>query len=202
MLVCESSRGDCVQYVSDPVFAQMQDQVLVVSAAGGNAEAFAVLTERMMPFIHKTAARYAFTSHVDREDLVQEGLLGLLAAVHGYRPESGEFGSYAATCISNRIVSAVRRFGTDAIPVSEQEWLSVDSVGQADPEQLFLEREAAGRLYDRLKRTLTPLEYRVLMGQLSGCSYREIADHNSVSEKAVDNALQRVRRKLSSDFRQ
>lgn len=201
--MCESSRGDSVQYVSDPVFAQMQDQVLAVSAAGGNAEAFAVLAERMMPFLHKTAARYATVSRVDREDLIQEGLLGLLAAVHGYRPGSGEFGSYAATCISNRIVSAVRRFGTDkTILVDEQEMVHTDPAGQADPEQLFLEREAAGRLYDRLKQALTPLEYQVLMGQLNGCSYREIASRCAVSEKAVDNALQRVRRKLSSDFRQ
>lgn len=185
-----------MQYVSVPLYEELSDGELAGLAAKGSGEAFAVLAGRFTPLIQSIAARYVRVSEMD--DLTQEGLLGLLAATHGYREDVGEFGSYAAVCIRNRMVSALRRFS----PVSEQWTVEEDKLGQADPETLFLKREEAQRLYSRLKQTLTPLEYGVLMRHLSGMSYREIGEAVSCSEKAVDNALQRVRRKLSPIMRQ
>lgn len=72
--------------------------------------------------------------------------------------------------------------------------------GQADPERMLLEREEAARMRERLKAALTELEYQVLMLYLSAYSYEEIADRLHVGAKTVDNALQRVRRKLDASI--
>ncbi len=187
-----------MQCKSAPCYEELSDGELAALSAKGSGEAFAVLAGRLTPLLQSIAARYAWASDVDADDLMQEGLLGLLAATHGYREDAGGFGSYAAACMRNRMVSALRRFSSAPSKWSVEE----GDLGQADPETLFLKREEAQRLYSLLKQTLTPLEYGVLMRHLSGMSYREIGKEVSCSEKTVDNALQRVRRKLSPFIRQ
>ena len=176
---------------------QLTDADLVrLSADGG--EAFSVLMQRYMPSIQKIASQYGGISGLEIADLIQEGLLGLLAAMRAYDEASGAFSHFAGVCIRNRIVSAVRKY----IPQSEHETADGDDTldvlpsGQADPAVLVAEREDARHLYKRLQQTLTPLEYRVLCGFLAGKTYKEIAEELSVSTKAVDNAMRRVRRKF------
>ena len=179
--------------------AKMSDALLARMAASGDDEAFALLMHRLAPTVKSFSAQYRHLSGIEPDDLAQEGLLGLLAAVQAYREELGAFSAFAATCMRNRMVSAVRR----SLPVNKfetaqaAETLSSLPDGQADPAQLLVQQEEARRLRDRLKDALTPLEYRVLIGYFGGQSYREIALTNAISDKAVDNALQRVRRKLS-----
>lgn len=178
---------------------EMSDALLARMAARGNDEAFALLMHRLAPTVKRFAAQYRNLPGTEPDDLVQEGLLGLLSAVQAYREEQGDFAAFAVTCMRNRVVSAVRH----SLPASKfetaqpEETLSSLPTGQADPAQLLVQREEIERLRDRLKQTLTPLEYRVLMGYFGGQSYKEVAADNAISEKTVDNALQRVRRKLS-----
>ena len=132
--------------------------------------------------------------------------MGLLSAVRTFREGSGaSVRTYAAVCIRNRMLSAVRRACSGELPSSlyedlekEQEVPGGMNGGQADPAQLVVQRENAALLRQRLQETLTDLEYEVLMLFLGAYTYEEIAQRLHLTTKAVDNALQRVRRKLSS----
>lgn len=182
----------------------MDDEELLRLAKEGSEGAITELIHRHAPMVQKLAARYS-GPWLDAEDLAQEGLLGLLAAVRSYRSGGGaSFGTYAAVCVRHRMLSELKRVGSlRNIPASELASLDDGDVadladGQAEPEKLVLEREEALRLRQRLGQELTELEYEVLMYHLRAYSYEEIADALHIGTKTVDNALQRVRRKLAS----
>ena len=177
--------------------ADMEDAALVALAKAGSGEAFTLLAARFSAVSKKLASRFFSLPDMETEDLLQEGLLGLLAAVHKYDSRSGEFFPFAVSCIKNRIISAVRRHLPKGIP----EIVETDEgqAGQADPVTLLIEQEEAARLYSKLRTLLTDREYAVLIAYLSGDSYQAIAKNLSITPKAVDNALQRVRRKLEKN---
>ncbi len=182
--------------------ADMSDTALAALAADGSGEAFDLLAQRMAPMMHRFAMQYHNVPGIDAEDLLQEGLLALLAAVHAYQPELSAFRTFVASCVRFRMLSLVRRHlpaGDFETPETEEILSVFPDAGQADPASLLIEQEEAQRLYHRLRERLTPLEYRVLTAHLAGTSYKEIAKALAVTEKTVDNALQRVRKKLSKD---
>lgn len=169
-------------------------------AASGDQEAFAVIAERMAPLIRSTVQSFAATG-MDADDLAQEASLGLLAAVQTYRTDGGAaFTTYATTCIRNRLTSLARRHGArirTEQPFEEERDLPADA--DSDPARRMLEQEEFSRLQDQLRQRLTDLEYRVLLARLSDLSYEEIASCLGVSKKAVDNAVQRLRRKMTAE---
>ena len=169
----------------------MDDRTLpITSAAAGDQEAFAAIMRRMTPLIH-AQIRSCRTDGTEDEDLAQEALMGLLAAVRSYRTDGGAaFTTYATTCIRNRLLSAARRSVPIELPLQEDTDLPDP---HSDPALRVQEQETLNSLRERL----TPLEYSVLLLRLSQCSYEEIARRLGVSKKAVDNAVQRLRRKLS-----
>ena len=185
--------------------AALTDEQLVRLAEGEAEDAFGVLVSRCASMIQQQALRLRRVS-IDAEALAQEGFVGLLSAVRTFREGSGaSFRTYAAVCIRNRMLSAVRRACSGELPSSlyedlekEQEVPGGMNGGQADPAQLVVQRENAALLRRRLQETLTDLEYEVLMLFLGAYTYEEIAQRLHLTTKAVDNALQRVRRKLSS----
>lgn len=184
--------------------ADMEDAVLVSMARMGSSEAFTLLAARFAAVSKKLASRYFDIPDMDTEDLLQEGLLGLLAAVHKYRVENGDFFPFAVSCIKNRMISAVRRHlpKGDLEVADAEELLTSQPQGQADPAALLIEQEEAAKLFSKLRALLTDREYAVLIAYLGGESYQQIAASLSLAPKAVDNALQRVRRKLAkSGFR-
>ena len=180
---------------------QNEQPLPVRLAAAGDEEAFAVIVQRMTPLI-RTQVRRCRCVGVEDEDLAQEALLALLAAVRTFRPEGGAaFTSYATTCIYNRLVSVVRRSKPrlhHEQPLDDRpDWPAGDG---SDPVLRLQDREDAARLLQQLRRRLTPLEYRVLITRLSDCSYQEAAAQLGVSTKTVDNAVQRLRHKLCTPF--
>ncbi len=178
--------------------ADMEDAALAALAKAGSSEAFTLLAARFSAISKKLVSRYFAVPDMGTEDLLQEGLLGLLAAVHKYEPQCGEFFPFAVSCIKNRIVSAVRKQLPKDVPeTAETEEGQV--LGQADPATLLIEQEEAARLYEKLRSLLTDKEYAVLIAYLGGDSYAQIAKRLSITPKAVDNALQRVRRKLEKN---
>ena len=172
----------------------------IEQAAQGDESAFAAVARRMAPII-RTQVMNFLSLGLDADDLEQEASLGLLAAVRSFRPNGGaSFITYATTCIRNRLISVARRHGARIQaeqPLNEDDELPADA--DSDPAQQMLEREALTRLQEQLRQRLTPLEYRVLLARLSDCSYDEIACQLGLSKKAVDNAVQRVRRKISTE---
>ena len=170
----------------------------IVQAAAGDESAFAVIMQRMMPLIRSLIRQYSCPAAVERDDLAQESLVGLLAAVRTWRPDSdARFTTYAYVCIRNRLVSLYRRCGGQLQreqPLEDDG--EVPDAAQPDPASLVQEREDAAQLWRTFRKRLTPLEQQVLLCRLGGCSYAQTAHHLGIDRKAVDNAVQRLRRKL------
>lgn len=178
----------------------MSEEALAALAQEGRDEALVFLVERCVPLV-KRQASFLRSPVLESEDLVQEGMMGLLSAVRTYRPGAARFCTYASVCVRNRMLSAMRRAGLSRGGLSggEAREEACREEGQADdPAQLLVRREEESRLHCRLKERLSSREYAVLMLYLQSYSYEEAARRMGISSKAVDNALQRARRKLSS----
>ncbi len=170
---------------------------LVQSAAAGDEDAFATVMRRMTPLIRAQVHQFQHNG-MDEDDLRQECLVGLLSAVRHFRPNAGTlFTTYATTCIHNRLISLARRNGQR---VQREEPLEDDSAvpdtEARSPEARLLEQEELTQLQQQLAQRLTPIEYQVLMARLSDRTYEQIAAQLGITKKAVDNAVQRLRRKL------
>ncbi len=179
------------------------DVALAERVRGGDNEAFSLLSERYKGLIASIAAKYSAYGF-DKGDFLQEGLLGLLWACKYFSPDkSSSFKNFAALCINRRYLSMVRKANAKRTIPSDQivpiEELEISDHNSLNPETLFLEREQALDFEKRLNDTLSPLELDVLKRYLSGMSYQDIAQELDVSAKSVDNALQRIKKKLSKD---
>ena len=172
------------------------DSQLSALVRDGVAEAFVELADRFMPLI-KVKARSFHSMSLEIDDLCQEGLLGLLDAAEHYQSGSETaFKAYAGVCIQNRMMMAYRK-------TKSQKRLGLGrfvSDCSQNPEDLVLDGENVSRIKRQISRSLSPFEQKVLFYHLDGCPYAEISEKLSVTEKAVDNALQRVRRKLKQSF--
>lgn len=142
-------------------------------------------------------------SPLERDDMIQEGMIGLLAAVKSYDSKRGaSFKTYASTCIDNSIQSALRKFSRQKdIPKQNvveylDEEVPLDSSFDS-AEDTFIAQESVSLLTKVLRENLSDFENEVLRLHIVGCSYNEIAKRLSKTPKAIDNALQRVRKKLS-----
>lgn len=179
------------------------DEALVSAAQAGDTRALDQLIERHLPWICRQASRYP-VSGLEAEDLVQEGLLGLVAAVKSYDPKKGaSFQTYCRLCATSKM-----RSGVDAASSGHQkplqDYVSMDSLeGQSagssedgDPFSAYIRREQVRQLWQQIDTLLSPLEQEALSLYLSGHSYQEMANLLDSTPKAVDNALQRARRKL------
>ena len=139
----------------------------------------------------------------EQKDFVQEGLLGLLYSCRTF-DENGtaSFKSYMSVVVERRFISIIRKSNADR-NIPQSNIVMMDDVCESiedtahNPEEFVLCSEHLKSVLNRLKATLSKNEYDVLMLFGSGLSYREIAQRLSVTEKAVDNALQRARRKIS-----
>lgn len=186
----------------------MSDEELVKLAREGHEEELSLLFRRFASLVKRQAASL-HSQQMEAEDLAQEGMMGLLSAVRTYEPGSASFRTYASVCVRNRILSAVKRSAA-ARQIPASELVSMDdeqdsplhlSSEKEDPAQLVVQKEEDLRLEGRLRELLSPREYDVLMLYLQAYAYEEIAQNMNMSAKAVDNALQRARRKLvSSSF--
>ncbi|MBR2338913.1 MAG: sigma-70 family RNA polymerase sigma factor [Clostridia bacterium] len=177
----------------------MSDEQLVSLARQNSEEAFMHLVSRCLPMFKRLSRKFR-SQQMETEDLVQEGLLSLLGAVRTYRADGAvSFRTYAYACARNRMISALRRGGSGEVVAPEGDE-PYDQVGDngADPAVLLQRREELAALYGRIGSVLTPVEYQVLRLYLASYSYREIARRLNIETKAVDNALQRLRRKLAN----
>lgn len=176
----------------------MSDEALAVAAAKAENRAFTVLVARLLPRLRAMADGYHLPG-LDRDDLVQEGFLGVMNAVRHYRAALGEFAPYALTCARNSMGSAARlALSGRNEPLRDYTPLPEDHPAGAEiqPQALVEAAEWNEELHRWMQSALTPYEQKVLRLFLAGYPYSEIASLLSSHSKAVDNALQRVRRKL------
>lgn len=182
-------------------YKDMTDNELTKKVQFGHFEAFSELAARYSWLIDLSANRFRSLGDAGLEDLKQEGLLGLYAACCAYKAGLSNFGSYAGTCIRNRIISAVRReYSKKNMPMNKYSPLEEDvetAAGMdADPQHLVEAREAANRFSDRVSALLSPLEYRIFLTRLNHIERTKAPKLLGLSQKAYDNGLGRVRKKL------
>ncbi len=173
------------------------DEELVAAAVNGDRDCAAELINRYVGIIRKRAMTF---SGGLPDDLAQEGLMGLLGAVQSYdSSKEVDFSAYAMICVRNRMISAYRKqnSGVETVPQEQAE----DTHDPADiPENIVLQREELNDLLSVIGSRLSQLELRVFRAYVSGASYDQIAKKLDISRKAVDNAMQRVRRKLKDSL--
>ncbi|MBE6813052.1 MAG: sigma-70 family RNA polymerase sigma factor [Ruminococcaceae bacterium] len=180
------------------------DDELIRLAQQGDQAAVNTLLERYTATV-RSVASCSFGASLEPDDLAQEGMLGLLAAVYSYAPEkAASFHTYASVCISNRIRSAVRAdTRLKHSPLNSSVPLNDANISPGgNPEDLFVASEQAEQILAVLAKELTPLESQVLRAFLVDKSYRVVAGKLSLTEKAVDNALQRIRKKLRNSMQE
>jgi RNA polymerase sporulation-specific sigma factor len=148
-------------------------------------------------------ARPLFLVGGDSEDLIQEGMIGLISAIRSYNPQnSASFKTYAERCIKNRLYSAIRAAGrqknsplNESVPIEFAMFSDDDT--SLDPERIVIAREASDDIITRAKSELSGLENEILGYYLDGMSYGDIAAETGKTVKSVDNAVQRIRKKLT-----
>ncbi len=185
-------------------YSEQTDEVLSQLAAQGDRRAEEQLALRYSRLV-RICARPFFLIGGDSEDLIQEGMVGLLMAIRTYEPQRGSsFRTYAEICIRNRIRSAVRAASRDkhsplntSVPLEDPLLPTAGAEGQTDPEQLYIRRENLQEWREQVYVCLSRLERQVLERYLEGFSYAEIATQLNRPAKSVDNAIQRIRRKLA-----
>ncbi len=171
---------------------------LITRARLGDDIAFAALVKAYRRLIHWHVSRSASDiAAAYRDDLFQEGLVGLLSAVRTYDGVTSAFATYASSCISHSVISAARRYrkqaGCETVSLEETELGSSQS-----PESDFLDRESSSVLYERIFSELSAYESAVFELYLSDRSYAEIARVMDKSEKSIANAICRIRKKLKA----
>ncbi len=190
----------------------MVDEDIVEMARGGNDLALEFLITKYKNFVRAKARSY-FLIGADREDIIQEGMIGLYKAIRDFRAEKlSSFRAFAELCITRQIITAIKTATRQKhIPLnsyvslnkpiydedSDRTLLDVLTGSKiSDPEELMISREEFGDIEEKMGEILSDLEWEVLMAYLDGKSYQEIADDLTRHVKSVDNALQRVKRKL------
>lgn len=178
------------------------DRILSYAQSGDTSEQ-EVLIRDYRQLVELVANRYS-NFPMEREDLLQEGMIGLLAAIKSYDSSKGAgFKTYAVICISNAMQSALRKYRrVKDIPVQnvieyQEEEIPADSVFNS-AEDIFIAQESVSLLTKVLQQNLSDFENEVLRLHIDGCSYNEIAKRLCKTPKAIDNALQRVRRKFKN----
>ncbi len=178
--------------------ASLSNEQLVQRLQQGEDYLFTLLVERMTPLLQDEVSRVR-CNQADGDDLVQEALLALLSAAEHYTEGKASFTTFARTCVRNRLLSALRRLSfRETLREDEQLYEELDRrASESDPGNQLIDREKELALIQKLKTVLSDLEYRVLMYHLAAFSYERIAASLGITVKSVDNALQRIRRKLA-----
>ena len=190
----------------------MTDEVLAGLAQAGDREAEDILIRRYVEMIRGKAHLY-FIVGADSEDVIQEGMIGLFKAIHDYSGNrEATFKTFAELCINRQILTAVKTASRRKHqPLNDSVSLStpVDETGggtleeslggdmASNPEAVFMENTLSSLLTDETSTLFSSMERRVLKEYLAGKKYPEIAKSLGKSCKAVDNAMQRIRRKIS-----
>ena len=183
---------------------QLTDEQLIENINAGETLCMDVLIERYKRQV-RNQARPLYLIGGDSDDLIQEGMLGLFKAIRDYRPDkSDSFEAFASLCISRQLYSAIQAAGRlKHAPLNSYVELSPELGEQADglkgrsPEELLIDQENIRSLQEEILKAATPLEQKILEAYLNGQSYTEIAQRLGKEPKSIDNALQRIRRKLN-----
>ena len=199
------ARCRILDHLNLPSAASAADEELLNDFLSGNEAAFEQLVSRYRGLIASAAKKYrGIATDSDDADLLQEGMVALLAACRSYDGNKGaSFKNYLMLCVENRYRSLLRsanRKGSvparNMISIEEDREAAFDPTVTSLPE-LVESKEYIDNLHRILKDSLSDLEYKVAILHLSGYTYKEISERLNISLKSVDNAQTRIRQKLS-----
>ena len=191
----------------------MTDSELVILAQSGDSEAMDTLVERYKNFVRGKSRTY-FLIGADKEDIIQEGMIGLFKAIRDFdEGKQAQFRSFAELCVTRQILTAIKTATRQKhIPLntyvslsrpmyeddSEKTLLDLISAEYImDPEQILINKESFGIVERKINDSLSALERSVLQLYIDGKSYQEIAEILDKEPKSIDNAIQRVKRKIA-----
>jgi RNA polymerase sporulation-specific sigma factor len=198
--------------VSKEEFVLFEDEQVVELVHNGNSEALDYLITKYRNFVRAKARSY-FLIGADREDIIQEGMIGLYKAIRDFKEDKlTSFKAFAELCITRQIITAIKTATRQKhIPLNsyvsldkpifdeESDRTLMDVISGAkvmDPEELFINQEEFDDIEVKMGEILSDLERKVLVLYLDGKSYLEISEELNRHVKSIDNALQRVKRKL------
>ncbi len=192
-------------------FDAMEDEDLVELANTNNSHALEFIIYKYKNFVRSKVRTY-FIVGADKDDIIQEGMIGLYKAIRDFdRRKLASFRSFAEICITRQIITAIKTatrqkhtplnfYVSLNKPVYEESERTLEDVipeeKNLDPMELFIGREDLDIIETKIGELLSPLELEVLMSYLEGRSYQEISDSLQRDVKSIDNALQRVKKKL------
>ncbi len=197
---------------SNMVTSGILDEEIALKAKSGNIEAQEYLINKYKNFVKAKAKSY-FLIGADKEDIYQEGMIGLYKAIRDFKPDKlSSFKAFAELCVTRQIITAIKTATRQKhIPLntyislnkpiydeeSDRTLLDIlSAVKVSDPEELVISREEVVKIENEIEDALSELELEVLNSYLQGKSYQEIACELDRHSKSIDNALQRVKRKL------
>ena len=205
------NRKDMQELLAGP-YAGKSDEDIVSLAQNGDSDALVHLLEAYKGLVRIKARSY-FLIGADHEDIVQEGMIGLYKAVRDFRPERQvSFRAFSDLCIKRQIITAIKTATRQKhIPLNsyvslnrpvyeednERTLLDVIEGRITNPEELFINQEEMVSMQTMMDEALSGFERQVLRAFLDGKSYQEIALMLNRHVKAVDNALQRIKKKLT-----
>ena len=201
-----------VYYGEMKKYQEVSDEEVVGSAKKGDELATEYLFNKYKNFVRIKAKSY-FLVGADREDIIQEGMIGLYKAIRDYKFDKlTSFRAFAELCITRQIITAIKTATRQKhIPLNsyislnkpaydeESDRTMMDIISSStvtDPEEVFLNNELSKDLRERIQENLSSLESQVLNCYLEGKSYQEMANELKRHIKSIDNALQRVKRKI------
>ena len=193
-------------------FENMADEQIVALAQQTDGAALEYLLNKYKNFV-RTKARSYFLIGADHEDIVQEGMIGLYKAIRDFRPDKlSSFRAFAELCITRQIITAIKTATRQKhIPLNNYVSLNrpiydedsdrtlLDVITEevpSNPEEMLIDREDLSVIEGRIGQMLSDLEKQVLVRYMEGKSYVEIGEEMGRHVKSIDNALQRIKRKL------
>lgn len=192
-------------------YEPLADEEIVRMAQEGDGQALVFLLDKYKNFVRARARSY-FLIGADHEDIVQEGMIGLYKAIRDYRADrEASFRAFAELCIKRQIITAIKTATRQKhVPLnsyvslnkplfdeeSDRTLMDVIEGRVTNPEELFISQEEVNHIHEQIDLLLSDLEKQVLEAFMDGKSYQEIAVMLDRHVKSIDNALQRVKRKL------
>lgn len=193
------------------------EEIVAICQEENNHYATDYIVQRYKNFVRSKARSY-FLMGADKEDIIQEGMIGLYKATRDFNEDCEvSFKAFAELCITRQIISAIKgasrqkhiplnsyiSLNKPAYDDSERTLIEVlETEKNLDPEEVVINREQYALIKEIMEAVLSPLEWDVLRGYMDAKSYQEMAEEHHRSVKSIDNALQRVKKKMEVHFGQ
>lgn len=190
----------------------LNDAELVLLAQQNNTSAMEIILSRYKPWVCSLSSKFYMQGY-DKDDIIQEGMIGLFKAIIDFKKGKASFRSFAGLCITRKIISALKSskrqkhiplnssISLDNEEITNPDGLLADTASdekKLNPEAIIIDKENLEYYESLIKEKLSSLEQKVLRYHIQGLSYRDIAQLLQKDVKAVDNAVQRIKKKLIS----